>query len=126
MKGRNVTRFAGVALVAVMALSLAACGTSINRIMADPSYYQNREARVSGRVIESYSLGPRGAFLIDDRTGRLWVLSDRGVPRRGAWVKVTGTIREGYNIGSMADRLRLPRGLDSGIVLIENSHRTRF
>ena len=126
MLRRNVARFAGFALVAVMALSAAACGTTINRIMADPSHYRDRQAKISGRVVDSYSLGPRGAFLIDDQTGRLWVLSDRGVPRRGAWVKVTGTIREGYNMGSMGDRLRLPMGLETGIVLIEDYHKARF
>ncbi len=126
MKGRDITRIAGFALVSVMALSLAGCGTTINRIMADPSHYRDRQAKISGRVVDSYSFGPRGAFLIDDRTGRLWVLSDRGVPRRGAWVKVTGTIREGYNIGAMGDRLRLPMGLETGIVLIEDYHKARF
>jgi hypothetical protein len=126
MKGRNVSRIAGFVLVSVMALSLAACVTSIREIMRDPMRYRDREATISGRVAESFAAGPRGAFLVDDRTGMLWVLSDRGVPRRGEWVKVTGMVREGINIGPMADRLRMPRGMDAGIVLVERPYGDRY
>jgi hypothetical protein len=41
----------------------------------------------------------RGAYRIDDNTGQLWVVSDKGTPRTGARVTVKGTIREGFNLG---------------------------
>jgi len=123
---RSWRRFVGAALVAVMAASLAACATSINRIMADPWHYRNREARISGRVVDSYGFGPRGAYLIDDRTGQLWVVSEMGAPRRGAWVKVTGYVREGYNLGMLGERIRLPMGLGSGLLLVETRRRASF
>ena len=110
------------AVATALAVTAAGCaGTSINHVLSDPSRYQNREVQVSGRVVDSYSLSARGVYLIEDKTGQLWVASDRGVPRQGARVKVSGTVRQGYNLGSLASRLRLPNGL----VLIEREHEAK-
>ena len=38
-------------------------------------------------------------------------MSDQGVPRTSARVTVKGTIREGFNLGSLGDRINLPLGL---------------
>ena len=115
-----------VVLAAVSALtvvSMAACAsTSINRILTNPSHYRDREVRVSGSVVNSYSFANRGAYSIGDESGLLWVVSDRGVPRKGARVTVLGTIREGFNLGSLGDRINLPAGL-SGLVMMESSHK---
>jgi hypothetical protein len=77
--------------------------------------------KLSGSVVDSYSLVGRGAYQLDDTTGRLWIVSDRGVPRRGAKVNVKGTVREGFNVGALGDKLKLPNGL----VMIENSHKAK-
>jgi hypothetical protein len=115
-----------LAVLTVLAAALAstACASkSINQVLADPSRYRDREVRLSGSVVDSYSLVNRGAYRIDDGTGTLWVVSNMGVPRRSARVKVTGTIREGFNIGSLGDRINLPAGLGTGLVMIEASHK---
>jgi hypothetical protein len=117
-------RFVGATILASSALVSAACASmTINRVLADPSRYRNREVRLSGAVVDSYSLANRGAYRIDDDTGQLWVVSDRGTPRKGARVTVKGTIREGFNLGSLGDRL--PAGIGSGLVLMESSHKAR-
>ena len=67
------------------------------------------------------SFANRGAYSIGDESGLLWVVSDRGVPRKGARVTVQGTIREGFNLGSLGDRINLPAGLP-GLVMMESSH----
>jgi hypothetical protein len=109
-------------LTAVMSV---ACGAStINKVLADPQRYRNREVKLTGSVVDSFSLVGRGAYQLDDTTGRLWIVSDRGVPRRGARVNVKGTVREGFNLGSLGDRLKLPSGVN-GLVMIENSHKAR-
>ena len=106
-------------LASALAVTAAACaGKSINHVLSDPYRYQTREVQISGRVVDSYSVANRGLYLIEDNTGQLWVASDRGVPRKGARVKVSGTVREGYNLGALASRLRLP----AGVVLIEREH----
>lgn len=119
MRLRNVA----ATVLSISALVSTACAsTSVNRILADPSHYRDREVRVSGTVVDSYSFANRGAYRIGDESGLLWVVSDRGVPRKGARVTVQGTIREGFNLGSLGDRINLPAGL-SGLVMMESSHK---
>ena len=116
-------RCIAVTVLSMSALAATACAsTSVNRILADPSRYRDREVRVSGSVVDSYSFANRGAYRIGDESGQLWVVSDRGVPRKGARVTVRGTIREGFNLGSLGDRINLP-AVGSGLVLMESSHK---
>ncbi|HMJ84885.1 MAG TPA: hypothetical protein VK504_17005 [Vicinamibacterales bacterium] len=118
-------RFVGAAILSVSALASVACAArTINQVLADPSRYKDRQVRLSGSVVDSYSLANRGAYRIDDDTGQLWVVSDRGTPRKGARVTVTGTIRDGFNLGSLGDRINLP-GVGAGLVLMESSHNAR-
>ena len=119
-------RSVGLTLCTVGALASGACAAkTINRVLADPGRYRDHEVRLSGAVVDSYSLGNRGAYRIDDETGQLWVVSETGTPRTGARVTVTGRIREGFNLGSLGDRLNLPPGINSGLVLMESSHKAK-
>ena len=115
-----------VAVAAVLAfgalVSTACASTHINQILADPSRYRDRQVSVSGSVVDSYSFANRGAYRLGDESGQLWVVSDQGVPRKGARVTVQGTIREGFNLGSLGDRVNLP-AIGSGLVLMESSHK---
>jgi hypothetical protein len=118
-------RFAALTILSVSALASTACASkTINNVLADPSHYRSREVTVTGTVVESFSLVERGAYMLDDRTGQLWVVSDRGNPRKGAQVKAKGTIREGFNLGSLGELIRVP-GIESGLVLIESSRDAR-
>ena len=108
----------------VVVLASAACASiTINKVLADPSRFRDRDVTVSGEVADSFSVTSRGAYRIKDGSGELWVVSDKGVPRTGAQVKVTGKIREGYNLGPLGDAL--PAGLGTGLVLVESSHRAK-
>lgn len=110
------------ALVVGLTAGAAACAQSIQKVTSDPSRYRNREVTVSGQVTESFSIVGHGAYQIEDSTGRLWVFSDHGVPRKGASVKARGTLREGFDLGPLNNMVKLPGG---GIVLVENGHRVR-
>lgn len=124
MKNMSWLRSTVLMAIALGAVASGACAPrSINQILVDPSRYQNREVRVSGTVEESYSFAGRGAYRIDDESGQLWVVSERGVPRKGGRVIVKGRLREGFNLGSLGDRINLPAGLGSGLVLMESSHK---
>jgi hypothetical protein len=90
--------------------------------MADPSRYSDKNVRVEGQVTESYSVLGKGAYQIDDGTGRLWVVSTKGVPRKGARVSTKGKIKDGFDVGSI---VKLPKDLDSGLVMIESSHKAK-
>ena len=119
---RTHVRSIGLAVLVFTAVMSAACGArTINKVLADPQRYRDREVKLTGSVVDSFSLVGRGAYQLDDTTGRLWIVSDRGVPRRGARVVVRGTVREGFNLGSLGDRLKVPNGL----VMIENSHKAK-
>ena len=118
-------RLAALTLLLAWALAAAACARTINQVLVDPSRYRNHEVQLSGTVVDSYSIADRGMYRITDNTGQLWVVSDRGVPRKGAQVKVTGTIREGFNLGWVGDRIKLPAGVESGILLVETSRKAR-
>jgi hypothetical protein len=114
------------AALSVSALASAACASrTVNQVLADPSRYRDREVQLSGAVVDSYSFVNRGAYRIDDGTGQLWVVSDKGVPRTSARVTVKGTIREGFNFGSLGGRINLPQGIGSGLVLMESSHKAK-
>ena len=122
MRQTRWIRFVGMAMLAGSALASAACASmTINQVLADPSRYRNHEVQLSGAVVDSYSVANRGAYRIDDETGQLWVVSDKGTPRKGARVTVKGTIREGFNLGSLGDQIKLP-GIGVGLVLMESSH----
>ncbi|HYK89015.1 MAG TPA: hypothetical protein VE398_09605 [Acidobacteriota bacterium] len=112
--------------LALIGLLFAACEErSINHILADPHRYANRDVGIKGTVIESYSVVGRGIYRVDDGTGRLWIVTDRGVPRKGARVAVKGRIKDGYNLGDFGALLRLPDRLGSGLVMVEERHKTQ-
>jgi hypothetical protein len=113
----------GFAVIVFMALIMSGCEQkSINEIRADPGRYSNREVAVAGEVTRSYSVLGKGAYEVDDGTGKLWVVSESGVPRDGAKIVVKGTIRDAYNLGSL---VKLPEPVTSGLVMIEKSHKAR-
>ena len=120
---QRIRRFV-VLTVLASALASASCASrSINQVLADPSRYRDREVRLSGAVVDSYSFVNRGAYRIDDGTGTLWVVSEHGVPRRGARVKVTGKVRDAFDLGSV---IPLPEPVANGLVLIERHHSAKY
>jgi hypothetical protein len=111
-----------LALIALL-LPLTACELkTINQIKAEPDRYVRHEVGIAGMVVRSYSVMGRGAYEVDDGTGKLWVVSERGVPRTGAKVAVKGRIKDAYNLGSI---VKLPEPITSGMVMIESSHKAR-
>ena len=115
---------AGVVLVAFV-FSTGCAVRSINQIMADPQRYANKEVGIKGEVTESYSVVGHGAYRVDDGTGRLWVVSDKGVPRKGAKIVARGTIKDAYNFGDLGSLIKLPERASSGMVMIEREHKAQ-
>jgi hypothetical protein len=121
-----VIRRIGVPMVLVLGLLGTACASkSINQVLADPGRYRNDRITVHGTVAESASIVGRGAYRITDGDQGLWVITNSGAPRKGARVNVTGRVQEGYDLGGLASVLKLPGSLQSGVVLIESSHKAR-
>jgi hypothetical protein len=82
-------------------LALAGCGTTrIGRILDEPNHYRNRTVRVQGTVDRSVGAFVTGAYRVEDGSGSIYVLSNRGVPRKGSRVTVKGTVVQGVTLGA--------------------------
>jgi hypothetical protein len=113
----NRHRRLALSLVAGAALAAAACAsTSINQVLTDPQKYAERDVQLRGDVTRSVGILGNGAFELDDGTGRIWVVSRRGLPRKGAHVHAEGRLRDFANVGGI---LPLPKEVGAGVVLIE-------
>jgi hypothetical protein len=103
--------------IAAIALFLAGCGTvRIGRILDEPTRYRDRTVRVSGRVDGSFGAMAAGVYRVDDGTGRIYVLSNRGVPRSGTSVSVKGRVQSGITVGSRS----------YGTAIREEGHRVHY
>ncbi len=104
-------------LILMGALLLTACPQqeTISRINADPGRYRNKDVGIAGTVTDSYGVLGNGAYEIDDGTGRIWVITMRGVPSRGSRVGAKGKIYTGFNFG----------GRSFGTVLQETDRRAK-
>ena len=96
-----VKKFAAGSVILAAVLLLTACPsqTTISRINADPARYRNKEVGIVGTVKDSYGALGQGAYELDDGTGRIWIITRRGVPSRGARVGVKGRVVNGFNFG---------------------------
>jgi hypothetical protein len=115
------TRPLALALVGGFALLAAGCATTnVARLLAEPQRFANRNVGLKGDVVESVSLLGHGAYKLDDGTGTIWVVSQHGVPRRGARVKVNGRVRDVVDVSTL---FKLPEQIGSGLVMVEDRHR---
>lgn len=116
-------KYAILLILVLSGLMMAGCEQkNINQIKADPSRYAKREVAVVGTVTRSFSVLGKGAYEVEDGTGKLWIVSKTGVPREGARVAVKGKIRDGFNLSEI---VKLPEPISSGLVLIETAHRAK-
>jgi hypothetical protein len=103
------------ALVAT-AILLAGCApVTIGRIVSDPSHFQNKSVHVSGTVTNSVGVMGKGGYQLEDGTGKIYVISGKGVPSRGSKVEVTGTVSPGVEV----------LGTPVGVALREQSHKVK-
>src|SRR5687768_11320294 len=100
-----VAKFFLSGLVVLTGFLAVACPerTTIGDISANPSKYQNKEVAIVGTVRDSYGVNipgtsvRGGAYKIDDGTGSIWIVTDEGVPTRGAQIGVKGVVASGLN-----------------------------
>jgi len=95
------TRLLATILFLTTPLLFSACPskTSINQINGDPARYRGKDVMVIGEVTNSYGAVGIGAYELNDGTGKLWVLTDRGVPSKGVQVGAVGKYVQGINWG---------------------------
>jgi hypothetical protein len=121
---RRTLRAGAVVLATGLGLLGAGCThMTVNRLLAEPNRYANRDVTLSGDVVKSASVLGHGAYQLDDGTGTLWIVSSHGVPRQGARVKVTGRVRDVVDLGRL---IPLPPEVGSGLVMQEREHRAKY
>lgn len=115
MSLRRRTIFLLLAILGVLFLTACPNRETISKINADPGRYVDKDVTVAGTVTDSYGLLNMGAYEIDDGTGRLLVVTRRGVPARGSKVGTKGRIQTGVIYG----------GRSYGTVLEESDRRVK-
>ena len=108
-------RASSMLMAVVFLLTACPSQTTISKINADPGRYRDKEVGIVGNVTDSYGVLGNGAYEIDDGTGRLWVVTKRGVPARGSRVGAKGRVYTGFNFG----------GRNFGTVLEETDRRAK-
>lgn len=107
-------------LLASVCLLLVGCPeqTTIGRINEDPGHYANKEVALRGTVSNSFGVAlggfGQGAYELDDGTGKIWILVEKGgVPTKGARVRTVGRVVGSATFG----------GRSFGTALRESKHR---
>ncbi len=95
----------------------------ISRILADPAAYSQKDVVVAGRVTRvidpSAGLLNLAVYQVEDKSGKIWVVSRSGAPSVGSEVGLKARIRgDSTNLGSVSGEL-------FGAVLNEIERRTR-
>jgi hypothetical protein len=111
-----------LALVLTAGLLTTACPQriSIGDIEANPGRFYDKTVGVAGKVDNSYGVsipiirnGSGGVYKISDGTGSIWVVTQKGVPSKGAELGVKGKVQNGVNVN----------GRNYGLVIIEDDRR---
>ena len=106
-----------LAAIVLATLILSGCGTTrIARILNDPMRYSRRTVRVEGTVTNVVGALVAGVYQVDDGTGRIYVLSSRGIPAKGTRVLVDGNVTQGINV----------MGRSFGTTIRESYHKVRY
>ena len=113
MRSRQKAAFLSFILAAGLFLTACPSRETISKINADPGRYRDKEVAVAGTVTDSYGLLDMGIYEIDDGTGKLLVVTHRGLPSRGSKVGAKGRIYTGGSYG----------GRSYGTVLEESERR---
>jgi hypothetical protein len=102
-------------IIAAVAFFAAACEkVTVARLIDNPSKYANKDVGIIGNVSNSYGVSilgqGGGVYKVNDGTGSIWVVTQRGVPTEGARVGVKGRVQNGvvyngknYGLGMIED-----------------------
>jgi hypothetical protein len=89
-----------------LSLALAGCGplarlgigtTPIATVEQNPSRYT--DVYIRGRVVNQIGVFGQGVYEIQDNSGSLWVITDKGLPAMNSTVTVRGKAQEGIVVG---------------------------
>jgi len=95
----------GIIVILLSIIFLLSCDkgffpTPIGSILKNPRDYEGKIVKVSGVVTENMNIFIIKGFKIKDKTGEIFVITDRILPKEGTEATVQGYVKEGFSIGS--------------------------
>ena len=121
MRKRMIVFLMGLLFTVAFTSAALAGDKSIADLESNPSKYQNKTVKIKGIVrdadgVDIPILGiSGGCYKIDDGTGSIWVCTERGVPTKGAELKVKGVLQTGAVI----------KGRNYGLIIVEKDRKFR-
>lgn len=76
---------------------------AVSDLLNNPAEYLERDLKLTGDVVDRFSLIVAKYYVLDDGTGKIKVITERPFPRVGATVTVTGHLEELYSVGDMQE-----------------------
>jgi len=104
-----------VVIAALPLLLLTACDLdTIAEVKGDPYKFTRETAHLGGVVTKSFGAMGYGIYEIEDKTGKIYVVSEGGgVPGRGARVEIKGKAKNAFTFA----------GFDYGTVILESDRK---
>jgi hypothetical protein len=93
----------GFLVMCLLIFTLFSCGigtTKIGDIVGHPRDYADKEVTISGEVTETFSLLVVKYFTVRDSSGEISVISEKPLPAKGERIKIKGTVKEAFSIGT--------------------------
>ena len=85
-------------------LVLVACGTLLTTKIADirndPRGYDGKSVTVAGEATRAANLLLLRTYVVSDGSGEITVVTERAVPKTGERVRVRGTVKQAFAVGS--------------------------
>jgi hypothetical protein len=111
------TFMTGFFVISLLVVVLVSCGigtTKIGDIVSHPRDYADKEVTISGEVTETFSLFFVKYFIVRDNSGEISVISEKPLPVKDERIKVKGTVKEAFSIGTK-----------TALVLVEASEKSK-
>ena len=99
-----------LAIIFLLSCDKGFFSTPIGSILKNPRDYEGRIVKISGVVTENLNIFIIKGFKIKDKTGEIFVITERILPKVGTEATVQGYVKEGFSIGN-----------DQFIVIMEGS-----
>lgn len=99
----------GVIVVAGLAIVLTALAylhslprtVAIGEVLGNLREYDGRSVSVGGRVTETFNVLGLKWYRLEDDTASIIVVTQRGLPEKDQTVRVTGIVKEVFNLGGV-------------------------
>ena len=108
-QGVNIAAIVGLVVILLLAAagvwfalrSTAPKPTPIGDVLGDLRTYDGQVVTVEGNVTETLNVFGLKTYQIQDDTGEIMVVTQRGLPQKGETISVTGIVNEMFNLGGV-------------------------